>query len=230
MTAKVCKVCGVEQGNAPWKMKRGKPEGLRCAACESIASSACIAVRKADPIEKEKLANYQLAYSKTSPVSRSINKSAKKAIYTEQRRKDNANSYARKYRSTPAFKAERSSNMTSRIRLLIATSLANQGYTKRSKAFDILGASHETVVKHLVLTASFGRVDMAGIPDGYEIDHIIPMAVAFDEASAIRLNHYTNLQLLTAEANAEKSDWVNGVRARNMTLEQKKEIIKELMV
>ena len=38
------------------------------------------------------------------------------------------------------------------------------------------------------------------------IDHIIPMSTAKSEEEVIKLNHYTNLQLLKAEDNMQKSD------------------------
>ena len=42
------------------------------------------------------------------------------------------------------------------------------------------------------------------------IDHIIPISTAESEEEIIKLNHYTNLQLLKAEDNIQKSnklDW-----------------------
>ena len=41
------------------------------------------------------------------------------------------------------------------------------------------------------------------------IDHIIPMSTAKSEEEVIKLNQYTNLQLLKAEDNLEKSDKLN---------------------
>jgi hypothetical protein len=113
--------------------------------------------------------------------------------------------------------------VSDRIRATVASSFKRLGYNKASRSHEILGATFEVVAAHLKIAD--------GIPEGYVIDHIIPMAVAYDEASAIRLNHYTNLQLLTEADNLAKSDWYTFpsgecIRARDMTLEQKKTIIE----
>lgn len=105
-----------------------------------------------------------------------------------------------------------------RLRALVIASLALKGYNKTSRTHEILGASFEEVMQHLGCPN--------GIPEGYELDHILPMALAYDEASAIKLNHYTNLQLLTKTANLEKRDKLpDGRNARDLSAEEKKELI-----
>lgn len=43
-------------------------------------------------------------------------------------------------------------------------------------------------------------------PDGFELDHIVPLASAKTEEDVIRLNHFTNLRPMWAKDNIAKSD------------------------
>lgn len=109
-------------------------------------------------------------------------------------------------------------NFKDRLKSLLGMSLKRNSYSKTSRTHEILGASFEEVMQHLGC--------LNGIPEGYEIDHILPMALAYDETSAIKLNHYTNLQLLTKAANLEKRDKLpDGRNARDLSVEEKKELI-----
>lgn len=104
------------------------------------------------------------------------------------------------------------------IRSRVKQSIRKAGYSKTSRTHEMLGASFEEVMQHLNCPN--------GIPEGYELDHVLPMALAYDEASAIKLNHYTNLQLLTKADNLEKRDKLpDGRNARSLTLAEKKELI-----
>lgn len=110
--------------------------------------------------------------------------------------------------------------VSDRLRTLVAGAIKRAGYTKDSKTYELLGASFTIVMEHLLSPLGLADCD---IPDGYVIDHIVPMALSFDEASARRLNHYTNLQLLTEADNLEKSDKLpSGNKASLLTSEEKK--------
>lgn len=91
------------------------------------------------------------------------------------------------------------------LRSLLGCSLRKHGYTKKSKAHQLLGASYEVVKAHLEQTylTNYG-VPYSGQP--IHINHIIPCASASSEAELIALQHYTNLQYLTPEDNLKKSD------------------------
>ena len=43
----------------------------------------------------------------------------------------------------------------------------------------------------------------------YHIDHIIPVSIATNEEELLKLNHYTNLQLLYPKDNLSKSNQLN---------------------
>jgi hypothetical protein len=89
------------------------------------------------------------------------------------------------------------------LRHCIASGLRRHGYTKRSKTYQLLGADFATVQAHLIATAvrNYGHYD----PNAeYHIDHVIPNASADNEEELIKLQHYTNLQLLYPIDNLKK--------------------------
>jgi hypothetical protein len=88
---------------------------------------------------------------------------------------------------------------------LIYASINRQGYSKKSKTFQLLGESFEVVQKHLIDSAirNYEYYD----PDfTYHIDHIKPCSSAKNEKELILLQHYTNLQYLTPKDNLQKND------------------------
>ena len=102
-----------------------------------------------------------------------------------------------KYNTDPLYKA------TTNVRSLLNHSFRNEGYTKRSKTSDILGCSFEEFVAHLNNNEYgfiYGDNDL-------DLDHIIPISSATTEEELIKLNHYTNFQLLPSDYNrGVKSD------------------------
>jgi hypothetical protein len=106
------------------------------------------------------------------------------------------------------YKRERRANnpvykLQSNVRRLILLTFEKKKFSKQSKTYQILGCSFDELLNHLKETAvkNYGGWH-ARIP--YQIDHIIPISSAKTEDDVIRLNHYTNLQYLTAEDNAKK--------------------------
>ena len=90
------------------------------------------------------------------------------------------------------------------IRTLIYMSIKNKGYTKNSRTFDILGCDYNTFIKHIERQFTKG---MTWNNHGeWHYDHIIPISSAQTEEEVIKLNHYTNFQLLWAEDNLRKSN------------------------
>lgn len=91
-----------------------------------------------------------------------------------------------------------------RVRARINQVFRLNGYTKRSRTYEILGCSYEFLM---------GYIESKFVPgmswenrSEWHIDHIIPLSSAKTEEDVIRLNHYTNLQPLWAADNLRKSD------------------------
>ena len=95
------------------------------------------------------------------------------------------------------------------LRCLISKSFSRKKYIKKESTEKILGCSFEEFYKHLLLTyknnygCDYNRIEKV------HIDHIIPLATAKTEEEVIKLNHYTNLQLLKAEDNMNKGSKLN---------------------
>jgi hypothetical protein len=96
------------------------------------------------------------------------------------------------------------------IRNLIRESLRKEGFSKKSKTYEILGCTFEEF--RLYLKSKFepwmnwsNRGNWNGSPKeinvAWDIDHIIPMSTAKTEEEIVKLNHYTNLQPLCSYTN-----------------------------
>jgi hypothetical protein len=87
---------------------------------------------------------------------------------------------------------------------LISKSIKRQGYSKKSKTFEILGCTYEDFKQHLERQFTFG---MNWENQGeWHLDHIIPISSSKNELDMIKLNHYTNLQPLWAIDNIIKGN------------------------
>lgn len=96
-----------------------------------------------------------------------------------------------KYNNDPIFK------LSCNLRGIIYHSLNNNGYSKKSKTYEIVGCSFEYLLIHLN-NNPYGFKHEDGL---YDIDHITPLSEAKTEQEIIELNHYTNLQLLPSKYN-----------------------------
>ena len=89
-----------------------------------------------------------------------------------------------------------------RLRTLIRNSVTKQGYTKKSKSFQILGCDYDFFVKYIQDRFKDG---MSWSNHGkWHLDHIIPISSARTKEEAIKLNHYSNFQPLWAIDNLVK--------------------------
>lgn len=95
--------------------------------------------------------------------------------------------------------------LTSSLRSMLNRVFSRKKYSKKSKTYTLLGADFEVVKQHLIETAikNYGKYDPT---KNYHIDHIIPCASAKTEEALIKLQHYSNLQYLTAQDNLRKRD------------------------
>ena len=102
-----------------------------------------------------------------------------------------------------------------RLRTLIRNSVTKQGYTKKSKSFQILGCEYDFFIKYIEDKFTNG---MNWNNHGeWHLDHIVPISSAKTEEDVIKLNHYTNFQPLWAIDNL--------IKYNNQTYDQKQHII-----
>ena len=101
--------------------------------------------------------------------------------------------YERKRReSDPLFRLVRN------VRCLIFNSIKRGDYSKDTKTAKILGCSFEELSKWL----DFEK----WINEDCHIDHVVPVSFAETKEEILVLNHYSNLQVLSAEENIKKGN------------------------
>lgn len=124
-------------------------------------------------------------------------KKYQKQYKIDNRDRENEN-YKNRKLTNPLFK------LSCNIRSLIGNSMRKNGYSKKSKTYEILGCSFEDFKIHLEQQFTEGMTwDNYG---KWHLDHIYPISRATDEEHLIKLNHYTNFQPLWAEDNLRKSN------------------------
>lgn len=114
-----------------------------------------------------------------------------------QNNKDNIREQKKQYMKT-RLSNDSLFKLKNNISCLVRKSIKNQGYSKNSKTFEILGCSFE----HLMNWLDFEKWNN----EDCHIDHIIPVSLAKNEDEVLLLNHYTNLQVLSAEDNLKKGN------------------------
>jgi len=103
------------------------------------------------------------------------------------------------------------------LRVLVVLSL--KGYTKKSRTYEMLGCSYEEFKNHIESQwEEWMDWDNHGSyngkeKDGWDLDHVIPLASVNTEEEIIKLNHYTNFQPLCSHINRyvkkDLLDWDN---------------------
>jgi len=120
-----------------------------------------------------------------------------------QKNKDKSIEYQKEYNKNRR-KGDYLFKLRGNISCLIGASIRNQGYTKRSKTYKILGCTFEEFKEHLEKQFTKG---MTWENQGeWHLDHIYPVSLAKDEKHLIELNHYTNFQPLWAIDNIIKGN------------------------
>lgn len=90
------------------------------------------------------------------------------------------------------------------VRNTIYRSFARTGNVKQERCEEITGISIDGLIEHLSRTFESKYGQAWDGKTAVHIDHIVPLATAKSEEDVIRLCHYSNLQLLTAQDNLKK--------------------------
>jgi hypothetical protein len=161
---------------------------------------------------KEKIKLYQTEYSKLNKVKikvKNTNYRLKNSASLKEKQKlyNSLNKDKHNIRIRLKRKHDSLFGLKTKIGNSIRKSFKNNGYTKKSNTYKILGCSISDFKLHL--ESQFkdwmnwnNRGLYNGIEGyGWDIDHIIPLSTATCEADVICLNHYTNLQPLCSYLN-----------------------------
>ena len=234
MIKKICTKCKEEKELSKfYKNKKGK-FGVHavCKICTKICWEKYYKENKEKKLNndkkyreknKEKIIKYQKEYRKTQ--QKKISKSNKK-YYKKNKQKINKKNkqwrkknnvyikrWKKKYRNKNREKINKHFNKKKKtdalfrvsciMRSMIWRSLNEQGYSKKTKTYNILGIKYDNFLNWLNNNASNAlNYEMKAV----NIDHVIPISFAESEEQILALNHYSNLQLLTAEDNFKKND------------------------
>jgi len=129
-------------------------------------------------------------------------KNKDKILLYRKKNKGKKREYLKKY-----LKERRKTDFLFRLRGNISAnikeSLKKQGYSKKTKTYNILKCDFNFFMKWINSIASNGHT--YGIGE-LHLDHVIPISLAETEKEALLLNHYSNLQLLTADENFSKGN------------------------
>jgi len=94
-------------------------------------------------------------------------------------------------------------NFEMRTRKMIYNSFYRGGYTKNSKASELIGLNYNDLMIWLNDKASNGlNLNL----DKIHIDHVIPIGLCNNESDINTLNHFSNLQLMSESENIIKSN------------------------
>lgn len=171
-----------------------------CATCKQAKHESEFGKQKS---KRDGLCCYcKPCYNALQRTWRAENKDKADAIITRHRAKpeskEQAKLYARGLRKDPLNRYK--NNLSRRLR----TALSRKSLGSKSKGLsEIIGCSPDFLFSHLVLSA-VGRYGYWLDAEAYHIDHIIPLATAETADDINRLNHYSNLQLLTPKDNQVK--------------------------
>ena len=174
-TSKICKVCNIDKPFSAFNKSNEIKDGYKTICIE--CNNAAIAKRKQKRREQT-IANIPHRKEKNKNYMR---------VYTNEKRK-----------TDPFFK------LKGDIRKIIGQCLRENGYTKRSKTYTILGCTFNEFLNHI--ENQFVEGMSWENRNEWHIDHIVPIAFGNTEEEIILINHYTNLRPLWAVDNITKGD------------------------
>lgn len=186
-----CKAC-LSKKNKEW---RDKPKTekevlpdhkIRCKKCNEIKDDIEFAIRSDTGLRRNQCILCRNAY--VAAFKRSESYREKDRAHVKKRRETDIHFY-----------------LKSRLRGTLGTYLRKCNVQKSSHTIDLVGCSIEELKQHI---AKQFTGDMSWEKRNFVIDHIIPISY-FDLTNPLHQEvcfHYTNLQPLTWEENAKKSD------------------------
>lgn len=199
--SKICRVCNLNLPltNDYYSKDKNNKTGFsnRCKKCTN-KSRMSYYYENLD-LHREKTKKYRNSNSEKL-------KTKKKEYYQKikiENRAKNALNIKRKRQENILFK------LKDNIACLIRISLKKNGFTKNSRAAQILGCSFEEFKKYIeqqfeswMTWENYGKYN-GEFNFGWNYDHIIPISQAKTEEEVIKLNHYTNFQPLCSKINRD---------------------------
>jgi len=198
---KVCRMCKEEKLVGEFNERKGSVDGYRndCKICQ-------LKVSMENPKRKDNKKKYYQKYKEKI-------KERSKRWYKENRKEalDNKKEYAKnnrgiinksrrnRYYSDVIYKLERN------IRGTILKALKRNGYTKKSRTYEIIGCSFEEF--KIYIEEQFKEGMHWENHGEWHLDHKIPISWADSEDKIYELSKFTNFQPLWSEENLKKKNY-----------------------
>lgn len=228
---KICTKCGIEKKSCEYGIRTIKGQKyLRpyCKKCACIMAKNYTKTHPQEIIERRK-EYYKKNREKSLKRSKEYREKNKKeilkreAIYRNKNKKKR-NMQNREYyqkhkkelqkKSYLRYKKRKENDslykLKDQTRRMIKDVFRRKKYKKNSRTEAILGCNYDVFINYLLQTFKNNYGYEWNGTEKIAIDHIVPLASAKTEEEVIKLNHYTNLQLLKAEDNLHKGaklDW-----------------------
>lgn len=200
---KLCKYCNIQKNISDFRKNRNK-----CKKCENNYNKEWYQKNKINKLKYSK----QYKDKNNDLIKkwlfdwRNKNFNYQKEYYFNNKEKillRSKEGYKKRLKEDSLFKFK------DQIRKMIYNSFYRKKYKKNCKCEEILGCNYETFINHLLKTFINNYGVMWNGIEKVHIDHIIPLKKAKTKEEVIKLCHYTNLQLLKAKDNLEKSSKLN---------------------
>lgn len=199
---KKCKKCGIEKELSEFYKKKNGKYGVhgQCKVCMNDYKKTYYEVNKMEINEKkkayyeenkEKIKYNQKSYYNSNKEKRKVYHEAYREANKEKIREQSKSYQISRLKTSPLYR------LTLNYRRRIKLALEDKGFTKKGSSKDLLGCEYQELLDHLN-NNPYGFVYGEG---DYDVDHIIPCATATTEEELLKLQHYTNLQLLPSEYN-----------------------------
>lgn len=221
MEKKLCKKCGIEKEFDNFRIKNVNGKKYLYSYCKE-----CEREINKEYIEKHKIQRkeYMNKYRKENRKKLNIQRNILRKNNVEKTRFLNNESYKRnkekRLKHNKEYRIKNRNKINQQVlnkkrndyifrlkcqtRNVLLNSFKRNGKIKSEKTEKILGCDLEYFVNYLLQTFKNNYGYEWGKKEPVHIDHIIPLATAKTEEEVIKLNHYTNLQLLKAEDNLHK--------------------------
>lgn len=203
MKSKTCNFCKIEK-ELEFFHKDKKSSSGYCTFCKVCKKAKVDAIRSKN---KKKYVEAQLLWRE--------NNRDKVASYKKKydiNNRDKINAYKKIYKKD-YLKKGTLPYLKEKARGVIKDSFRRKSIPKVGKTRSIIGCDWDTLLNHLLKSAQNNYPDNNITKENlfdfeWHVDHITPLATAKTEEEIVKLNHYSNLQLLTPRDNLVKGDRV----------------------
>lgn len=161
-------------------------------------------INNADKINRKKKEYYQKNKDKIKLYQKKYREKHRDELLIKQKvwnkNRKNTTYFKDKYNSNDIFK------LKTNIRNLINQSISLNGYTKKSRSYEILGCDWDFFKNYIESQFEEGMTWGNHGVNGWHLDHVLSISFAMTEEEVEQLNYYINFQPLWGTENINKSN------------------------